>query len=241
MPEISASFAKIKERYPLVTIRREWAGREFSLTCVRDQDALLAGIDDDTDIDHFPFGMLLWASAIGLAERLVSEPALVQGKRVLEIGAGGVGLPGLIAAHRGAAEVIQTDYHDESLDLLAYNATQNGFADSVRQARADWRDFPELGQPFDIVLGSDVLYERSLHPTLAELLPRLVSPGGVLLLADPMRPQALAFMDQQEKDASTFWELPIAMQGKRVEGVRETRDIALFSLRRSAHSSNDPS
>lgn len=233
MSEVSIFFERIKEKYPLVSICREWGGREFSLTCVRDQDVLLAGVNDDADVDYFPFGMLLWPSAIGLAERLVAEPSLVQGKRVLEIGAGGVGLPGMIAAHLGAAEVIQTDYHKESLELLAYNVERNGFSCSVTLAHVDWRAFPELGQPFDIVLGSDVLYERTLHATLGELLPRIVAPSGVLLLADPLRPQALSFMDQLEKDASGFWELPITMLGQRVEAINETRDIALFLLRLS--------
>ena len=134
---------------------------------MRDQDALLAGITDEAEVDQFPFGLLLWASAIALAESLADEPGAVAGKRVLEIGAGGVGLPGMVAAHLGATSVTQTDYHAESLTLLAHNTRTNGFA-SIIQGRGDWRDWQD-GGTFDVVLGSDVLYERTLHDALLKL------------------------------------------------------------------------
>lgn len=220
-------------QYPLVEVARDFGGREYRLMCVRDQDALLAGIRDEADVDNFPFGLLLWASAIGLAEYIVGESSLVAGKSVLEIGAGGVGLPGLVARGCGARRVLQTDYHDESLALLVRNAERNGYAGLVEQARADWRDFPDLGQPFDIVIGSDVLYERTLHDPLLAVLPGLVAPGGTLLLSDPLRPQSLAFLERVEAETAGAWELPVGMAGRRVmepDGAR--RDTAIFRLKR---------
>ncbi len=225
--------SQLSERYPLVEVSRRFADREFRLTCVRDQDALLSGITDEGQVEQFPFGLLLWAAAIGLAERVAEEPSLVAGKNVLEIGAGGVGLPGLVAATVGAAQVLQTDYHEESLALLAQNTEQNGCTERVRQAGADWKCFPELGQPFDVVLGSDVLYERTLHTTLLELLPRLVTPGGLLLLSDPLRPQAMTFIERLENESQGEWKLPVTMTGRRVTEPDGTeREIALFRVRR---------
>ena len=223
--------AALARRFPLVTVPLAVAGRDFSITCVRDQDALLAGITDEAEIDRFPFGLLLWASALGLAERFAEEPGLVAGKRVLEIGAGGVGLPGLVAAHLGAAHVVQTDYHDESLALLAHNAAANGFAGRVTPERGDWRNWQNVGEPFDVVLGSDVLYERTLHDALLSLLPTLVAPGGWLLLSDPLRPQGLAFVERLEQ--SDAWESPVTMTGRSVtEPDGGLRQIALFAVRR---------
>ena len=45
--------------------------------------------------------------------------------------------------------------------------------------------------PWDVVLGADLLYEDRNATLLLELLPRL---GGDVLLADPGRPAAAAFL-----------------------------------------------
>ena len=232
MTETDPVFAALARRFPLVTVPLVVAGRAFDLLCVRDQDTLLAGITDEAEVDRFPFGLLLWASAIALAESLAASPEVVTGKRVLEIGAGGVGLPGLVAAHLGAAHVTQTDYHAESLTLLAHNARTNGFAGRVTQVRGDWRDFAGVGQPFDVVLGSDILYEHALHDALLTLLPKLVVPGGLLLLSDPLRPQALTFIERLEAQ-DDYWRLPVKMTGHTVTEPDGTmRQTAQFALRR---------
>jgi predicted nicotinamide N-methyase len=44
------------------------------------------------------------------------------------------------------------------------------------------------------VLASDVLYERRNGELLLDLLPRLTGERGVVLLADPERPPAQAFL-----------------------------------------------
>ena len=45
--------------------------------------------------------------------------------------------------------------------------------------------------PWDLVLGADLLYEQRNADRLLDLLPRL---GGDVLLADPGRPFAAAFL-----------------------------------------------
>lgn len=176
----------------------------------------------EQDVDLFPYGLLLWASATGLSQRMAEAPDLVCGKRVLELGTG-VGLPGLVARHLGAY-VVQTDYQEEALQLARRNAQQNGVAD-IEYLLADWRDFPDIG-PFDLVLGSDILYERSLHQTLLDLLRRLVPPDGLLLLSDPIRPQAIDFIDRLEH---VGWQVTI--ESREVDWEGTPREIALFAAR----------
>jgi predicted nicotinamide N-methyase len=62
---------------------------------------------------------------------------------------------------------------------------------------ADWTRPAELlaRGPFSLVLAADVLYERRNVPVLLELLPRLVAPGGEILLADPGRATADTFLE----------------------------------------------
>jgi predicted nicotinamide N-methyase len=204
--------------YPLVTHSVACAGRTWELSCVTDQDALIRPLQTDEDLANFPFGILLWASAHALALRLAEEPALVKGKRILEIGAG-VGYVGLVAAHLGAAQVVQTDYHEDCLALCRENATRNQLTNLIVQ-KGDWRSWPRDLTSFDLVFGADVLYERLLHPTLTDLLPTL---GTKILLADPIRPAALEFIETREREGWKF-----QMEAKRLEWAGEWRDTMLL-------------
>ena len=146
-------------------------------------------IDEEAfDADEFmPYWAELWPSGVALA-RVVAEQDLT-GARVLELGAG-LGLPSLAAAVRGA-QVLATDWAEEAVALLRENAAANGIA--LRAERVRWDDPGPLlaDAPWDVVLGADLLYEDRNATLLLELLPRL---GGDILLADPGRPAAAAFL-----------------------------------------------
>jgi predicted nicotinamide N-methyase len=146
-------------------------------------------IDEEAfDADEFmPYWAELWPSGVALA-RVVAEQDLA-GARVLELGAG-LGLPSLAAAMRGA-QVLATDWAEEAVALLRENAAANGIA--LRAERVRWDDPGPLlaDAPWDVVLGADLLYEDRNATLLLELLPRL---GGDVLLADPGRPAAAAFL-----------------------------------------------
>ena len=101
----------------------------------------------------------------------------------------GLGLPSLAAA-RGGAQVLATDWADDALALLRVNAARNAVALEVQSV--DWREPAELGT-FDLVLAADVLYERRYVDVLVELLPRL---GGEVLLSDPGRPFLRPFLER---------------------------------------------
>ncbi|MFL5913862.1 MAG: class I SAM-dependent methyltransferase [Gaiellaceae bacterium] len=162
------------------------AGRELTLLRPPSADDL---IDEEAfDADEFmPYWAELWPSGVALA-RVVGERDLT-GERVLELGAG-LGLPSLAAALRGA-DVLATDWAQEAVALLRKNAARNGIA--LRTERVRWDD-PGLllaEAPWDVVLGADLLYEERNAKLLLELLPRL---GGEILLAEPGRPAADAFL-----------------------------------------------
>ena len=113
------------------------------------------------------------------------------GLDVVELGCG-LGLPSLAAA-LGGADVLATDWAEDAVDLLRANAERNGIA--IRVARVRW-DGPEpllREAPWELVLGADLLYEHRNALQLQELLPRL---GGELLLAEPGRPYARAFLER---------------------------------------------
>ena len=108
----------------------------------------------------------------------------------LEIGCG-LGLPGLVGVARGL-RVQFTDYDQAPLEFVARSAAENGFDPARFSTRLlDWRNLPD--ERYSIILGADVIYEARLVPLVAGLLARLLSPGGVALLASPYRIAAKAF------------------------------------------------
>jgi len=143
-----------------------------------------AAFDED---EFLPYWAELWPSGVALAEVVAGLD--VRGLRVLELGAG-LGLPSLAAA-LGGAEVLATDWAEDAVALLRANAARNGIA--LRVERVRWDDpEPLLRQaPWRLVLGADLLYEERNAEQLLELLPRL---GGDVLLAEPGRPFAPAFL-----------------------------------------------
>ncbi|MCE7981391.1 MAG: hypothetical protein DYG89_09385 [Caldilinea sp. CFX5] len=184
---ITAALGKL----PLETVTVGISGQTWRVTCVRNR----AGLATDRDQrEHDLYGFLLWESAVGLATALTQQAAQVQGKQVLELGAG-VGLPGLMARSLGA-HVRQTDYQADALALAAWNAQQNDIT-GIETFLANWRTWRHPPR-YELILGADILYDASLHFYLEAIFRKNLLPGGRLLLADPGRPQALDFAVQLE-------------------------------------------
>ena len=157
-----------------------------------------ADLPDDGPVEWaplVPYWSVLWRSGVALARELVD--ADVAGLHIVELGCG-LAVPSLVAARAGAA-VLATDASPEALELVERNTRENGVG--VATACVDWEAPDELVArgPFDLVLASDVLYERQAVETLLSLLPRL---GGKAWLADPGRPAADAFLEQARRDWS---------------------------------------
>jgi len=135
------------------------------------------------DTHQIPYYTRLWESARALAEVMAARPELWPGRRVLELGCG-LGLPSLVAARLGA-DVTATDYHPHNGPFFLANARENGL-EGIRYERMDWRR-PHLPGDFDIVLGSDLIYEGDMVAPFVKCATRYCVPGGLLLFADPGR------------------------------------------------------
>lgn len=101
------------------------AGAEIKLVLPESEDlvvdmyAALGRPDDD------PHWATLWQGSVALAEEVLSNPALVRGKRVLDLGTG-LGLAGIAAGLAGAEEVVLTDREPRALYCALCAAAANG-------------------------------------------------------------------------------------------------------------------
>ncbi|WP_149193162.1 class I SAM-dependent methyltransferase [Luteimonas suaedae] len=124
----------------------------------------------------------VWPAGRLLAETMATFD--VAGKRILEIGCG-IGLASLVLRQRGA-DVVASDHHPLAEVFLAYNAALNGMpAVPYRTLRWDVEN-ASLGR-FDLVIGSDVLYERGHAVALSALLLRHAQPAAEVMIIDPGR------------------------------------------------------
>lgn len=163
-------------------------GRRIRVVRPRSPEDLLdeEAFEDD---EFLPYWAELWPSALSLAEALGRRD--LHGARVAELGCG-LGLPS-VAAALGGARVLATDWSEDALAAARRNARLNGVY--VETLRCSWAEPGALlaRAPFDLILASDVLYERRNAGPLLALLPRL---GREVLLADPGRPALPAFLER---------------------------------------------
>ena len=124
------------------------------------------------------------SAAIALGRHMEAHGSS-HGQRVVELGCG-LGLAGITAGLLGA-DVLFTDYVPEALDFARQNAELNGLTgQTIKTALLDWED-PGKMEPFNIVLGSEILYDYFFHGSLFKLLQSILEPGGTIILADRKR------------------------------------------------------
>ncbi len=186
------SMRKVSVKYPTVTKPVNISEKVFVLEAIRNLDEaidlLCDSITPEDQLDPFaedlcPYFGILWPSALGLSQFLGSPPELVRNKTVLELGCG-LGLPSLVASHLGGS-VLATDFHPDVEEYFLRNCRHSSV--ECKYQRLNWREDLEEVQKFDVVIGSDVLYE-SRHPKEVALgLMKFVNEKGTIILSDPGR------------------------------------------------------
>jgi predicted nicotinamide N-methyase len=136
----------------------------------------------------WPLFGLLWPSGQVLAGLMATYA--IDGKRVLELGCG-LGLASLVV-HRRGGDVTASDCHPLAALFLAENLELNGLP-VMKYSAAHWgRANPLLGR-FDVIIGSDVLYDREQPEALSQFIARHAEPDVEVLIVDPGRGNQTSF------------------------------------------------
>ncbi|TPX63368.1 hypothetical protein SpCBS45565_g06641 [Spizellomyces sp. 'palustris'] len=138
-------------------------------------------------------GLCTWEAALRFAEYLVyAAPEVIQGRRILELGAG-AGLLGLVCLYMGASTVELTDADEGVLERLKENVDINSQAIIDRIARdfeglqnnppnisvskLDWEsvEFDDIAsRNAEVIVCADVVYDPILIPPLTSVLGSLL-------------------------------------------------------------------
>lgn len=136
------------------------------------------------------FGVV-WDSSQVLARLMMDFE--IEGKRILELGCG-MALSSLLLNRRGG-DITATDYHPEAEAYLQINTGLNKDSD-IPYFRADWDELKITHGPFDLIIGSDVLYDRSKLPSLAHFIQNHAQPNCEVVMVDPGRKLQGCFSQQ---------------------------------------------
>ena len=132
---------------------------------------------------------LLWPSGSRLAERMALRPVNVD-ERILELGCG-LGLASLVG-HRRGANITASDCHPLAGEFLRENLRLNQLSPMSYQhghwgQHAAQQQDPAVSSKFDLIIGSDILYERDEQGDLANYIHQHMEDHAEVWVVDPNR------------------------------------------------------
>ncbi|KAI0097855.1 putative methyltransferase-domain-containing protein [Nemania sp. FL0031] len=151
-------------------------------------------------------GHRTWEAALHLGSYLLTDSGqdLIRGKSVLELGAGTGFLAILCAKHLGARRVATTDGDEAVVDYLKENLALNEVDDDKLvtartlwwgdELQGTWVEQACSSDPFDIVIGADITYDKVAITALVQTLRQLFQ----------MRPHLQVIIAGVIRNADTF-------------------------------------
>ncbi|MDO9404488.1 MAG: methyltransferase domain-containing protein [Polaromonas sp.] len=141
----------------------------------------------------WPLFGLLWPSGRVLAHAMLTHD--IAGKRILELGCG-LALASLVL-HRRGGDITASDAHPLAGDFLLENLKLNHLP-AMKYQTGNWAHANPLLARFDLIIGSDVLYDREQPEALSQFIARHALPGAEILIVDPDRGNRASFNRKME-------------------------------------------
>ncbi len=143
-----------------------------------------AGIAEKLGISSasWPIFGVIWPSSLVLAHYMFDYKT--GSKRILEVGCG-MALSSLLL-NKQCADITATDYHPEVQHFLQRNALLNEDK-AISFEQVDWTDKSDNLGLFDLIIGSDLLYEDNHIESLANFIEGHSKPVCEVIIVDPGR------------------------------------------------------
>lgn len=130
----------------------------------------------------WPIFGIIWPSSLVLAHHMSNYD--IGSKRVLEIGCG-TALSSLLL-NKQNVDITATDYHPETEIFLNRNTELNGDS-AIPFERTGWADHNDNLGHFDLIIGSDLLYEDEHVELLTGFIREHSKPKCEVIIVDPGR------------------------------------------------------
>ena len=161
-------------------------------------------------------GLGIWSASLVMARWMASKATLgrFDDKLVLELGAG-CGVPGLaLGMYSDASKVYITDYNPITIRNLKYNISVNSNRPATESRAGEWLerikplaiDWADEGtwpvEKMDFVIGSDLIYQKSIVPLLKQVVSGLIKEDGSFLYVCPSggRDGLVEFIDEMKME-----------------------------------------
>lgn len=141
----------------------------------------------------WPIFGLLWPSGRVLAHAMLTYE--FGGKRILELGCG-LALASLVV-HRRGGDITASDCHPLAADFLLENLALNQLP-AMKYQTGNWSRINPLLKRFDLIIGSDVLYDRGQPEVLSQFIALHAQPDAEVLIVDPDRGNRVSFNRKME-------------------------------------------
>lgn len=225
MTEYEQLMEQITAKYPVETVPLKIGNKVLSILQMKDYEEYIINAVESRDLNvtEVPFWAKLWEASFVLAYFLGRQP-VVAGQRILEIGAG-IGIVGVYAAMCGHNVTI-TDINEDALRFCRANALLNG-APQATVMQLDWNDAAPF-LPFDVIVGSEVIYDRRSYPLLVSFLDKALAPGGIIFLAKNADMPTPAFFTE----LTTRFAFKETTQSCHVDG--DEQKITIYAIRRKS-------
>jgi ETFB lysine methyltransferase len=176
----------------------EFGNTDIHLRTLRDKQEFLDADDVAKKIGissaQWSLFGVVWPSSEVLAHLMFNFD--ITNKRILEVGCG-IALTSLLLNQR-KANITATDYHPEAEDFLLQNTKLND-DNMVPFVRTGWADeITNLGQ-FDLILGSDLLYEDEHAELLSSFIDQHSKTKCEVIIVDPGRGRHAGFSKKMVK------------------------------------------
>lgn len=200
---------------------------DYHLRTLKDRqqcpDDLIDSNDKGVSTATWPLFGVLWPAEEFLSTLMLTQN--IRDIRILEVGCG-IGLASMVLRRRGA-NITATDYNPDAAEFLAKNTALNEL-EPIACVCADWQEEnPTLGR-FDLIIGSDLLYDRHNVEPFVTFLNTHTETDGEILIVDPQRGLTNLFIRRVQSHGFTadVTKMPYPDTGE------DTEDYLVIRLRR---------
>lgn len=221
MSELDKILQQIRKKYTIETAPLRLANRELNILQVTDLESYIERLVETETVGpmDLPYWAKIWEASFLLALFLGKQP-VVPWHRMLEIGAG-MGIVGLYASLCGHNVTI-TDIQEDAILFARANVLINGATAEVR--RLDW-NAPDIGEPYEVIFGSEVVYDRSTYPLLVGFLRKALAPNGTIFLAKSTSLHAPMFFEELTKH------FKFKRTVTKIRSGGEAAEVSLYAIR----------